>query len=183
MSIGARGRPPLSAIVVVTALAFLVTACGPADSGLGGDPCLLQQYQSQSYSITHHMDDALNTLVGQVDALSSSSGAITASPDISETLTDLREFQLGLRTQLTLLKMGAQPPEGRAFLAATRRAADRFNTGAQVLAQAYNDAAALNTRAALTVAAAGREWMRQGRVLLDQANADLAGLKTYSTNC
>src|SRR5690348_4845565 len=100
MSSDAHGRPPLMAIVVVVALAFLVTACSPSDSGLGGDPCLLQQYQSQSYSITHHIGDALNTLVGQVDALSSASGAITASPDISETLTDLREFQLSLRTQL-----------------------------------------------------------------------------------
>lgn len=176
-------RSGFLAIATVAALTLLVTACAPANTGLGGDPCLLQLYQDRSYSITGHIGSTLSTLIDHVDALRSTDGSITASPDISQTLTDLREFQLNLATQWSLIQNGAQPPEGRAFLADTRQSIDRFDAGAQVLAQAYADAGAMDTRAAFALSNAGRESLRQGRLSLDAANHDLATLKTYSNNC
>lgn len=179
--IGALPAPLLATATM--AVTLLLVSCGPADTGLGGDPCLLQQYQDRGYTITGHVGAAVSTLAGHLAALSSADGSITASPDISETLTDLREFQLDLAAQWSLLQNGAQPPEGRAFLAATKQSIARFDTGAQLLAAAYTDAGTLETRAALLISTRARESMRQGRLLLDQANQDIAGLKTFSTNC
>lgn len=177
----ARSR---SATIVVLALPLLLlSSCGVPSADLGGDPCLLQQYQGHGFAISGRLQSALNTLAGQADALSSRGANINASQDVTATLTAIAAFDAALTTQLNLLRTGAQPSQGRAFSADVDKAVARFRTGARLLAQAYADALAGDTLAASTVAAGARDWMEQGQLLLGQANSALAALPTWSPNC
>jgi hypothetical protein len=168
---------------ITSGLLFLLVSCAPVGRGLGGDPCLLQQYQERSFSIIGRIQGAMSTLTSRVDALQPSQYAISASQDISETLTALAEFVLTLGTQRTLLDRGAQPAEGQAFHMALHGVIERFDTGAEMLTQAYVDIPNGDTRAATAIVRAARERLRQGRLLLGHAGEDLATLKTYSPNC
>lgn len=168
---------------ITLGLPLLLVACAPLSAGLGGDPCLLQQYQSRSFSLIGRLHDALVTLTDHVAALQAPQGAITASPDISETLTALSEFTLGVATQRNLVDTGAQPPEGRSFHATLHRAMARFDTGAEMLSQAYVDAQNSDSRPATAIATAARAQLERGRLLLGVAGTSVTALKTYSPNC
>lgn len=173
----------MAALVAVALPLLLLTSCGTPSADLGGDPCLLQQYQGHAFSIAGHLQSALSTLAGRADALSSRATTINASQDVTETLTAIEEFDAALTTQVSLLRTGAQPSEARTFIADVDTAVARFRTGARLLAQAYADAFVGDTLAASTVAAGARNWMEQGRLLLGQANSALATLPTWSPNC
>lgn len=168
-----------------TALVMLVSAaCSlPGSStNFGGDPCLLQIYQTRGFSIIHTIQSDLNTVTSRVDALAPS-GAINAGQDVTETLTSLAEFHLALTSQQNLLRMGAQPPEGSAFHAAIEATVQRFETGAHMLVQAYIDALNGDTITADAIAMGARNWMREGRVMLGEAETAIAALATFSPNC
>lgn len=176
---GAR-VPAVAALVLVL---LLPLSCSLPGSNYGGDPCLLQLYQDHSFSIIHTVQSSYGTLTSRTDALSSPLGTINPSQDVTETLTALAEFQLSIHAQWNLVRMGGQPPEGKAFRAAIHEAVQRFDTGTQMLTQAYADALNGETLAANAVAMGARNWMRQGRVQLGQANSAIAALATYSPNC
>lgn len=170
------------ASAALIALMMLLTACG-IDRSLGGDACLLQQYQGRSNGIVSRVQGALSTLVMHADALAPLQGTVSSSQDISDTLTAIGEFQLTLSAQWNQILNGAQPPEGAAFQASLHAAIERLDTGAQLLTQAYVDTANGDTRAAVLIIPAARDAFQRGRLLLGRANVQLAALATYSPNC
>jgi hypothetical protein len=175
--------PRLQALIAITLLLGLPASCAPVGADLGHDPCLLQQYQDHTSSVLSRIQGALGTLTNRADALTPQQGTINASQDISETLTELTEFQLSLGAQWNALRAGAQPPEGLSFRQATYEAIQRLDTGAQMLTQAYVDVANGDTRAARTIVTAARDWMHRGRLLLGYAAQDIAALPTNNPNC
>lgn len=181
---GLSGPRLLSAAALVLVM-LVPVACAPLAANWGGDPCLLQQYQGHSYGIINGIQGALGTLTQRADALAPTQGSINASQDISETLTAISEFHLALVKQQTLMAVGAQPPnaDGQTFQQLTGQAIQRFQTGAQLLAQAYTDASYNDPRPTTAVVVAARDWMHQGRLLLSRAGDAIAGLHTYSPNC
>ena len=178
VSVGLR----LQLVAVLVALLVVLVSCTPFDRGLGGDPCLLRQYQNSAFTILSHVQTALSTLTRQVDALQSSK-AISATQDISERLTAIHEFTLALREQQNLVHMSAQPPEGAAFVRSLDDAVTEFGTGAELLTQVFADEQRGDTRAAKAIAGDARERIRQGRVLLGEAGVNLATIHTWGTNC
>lgn len=177
-------RPPL-AIAALTLLSVLLAGCGPfMANSLGSDPCLLQSYQGHSAGNLSGIQGAVSTLSGRLDALQGPHYTISASGDISETLSAISEFQITIGKQLNYLNYGVPaPPEAKPYLDDVHKAIPQLNTGAYMLAQAYVDAYAGNTRAAQDIADAARVYMRQGRLLLDQAGRALGALRTDSVNC
>jgi hypothetical protein len=165
------------------ALVVLPTACSGLNRNLGGDPCLLQQYQGHSGNILSRVQGALSTLQSNADALSRSQGTINASQDISETLTAIAEFQLNLSAQWAQVQTGAMPSEGAAFRSTLKAAIDVMDSGAQLLTQAYVDTANGDTRAAALIVTAARTDFQEGRRLLGQANVQISSLTTYNPNC
>jgi hypothetical protein len=175
--------PRLPAIITITLLLGLPASCAPVGADLGHDPCLLQQYQDHTLSIISRIKGALGTLSSRVDALAPQRGTIDASQDIAETLTVLSEFQSTLGAQWNALHAGAQPSEGLSFRQAAYEAIQSFDTGAQMLTQAYVDVENGDTRAARTIVTAARNWMHRGRLLLGEAVQDIAALPTNNPNC
>jgi RNAse (barnase) inhibitor barstar len=175
--------PRLPAIVAITLLLGLPASCAPVGANLGHDPCLLQQYQDHAFSTIAHIQGYLGTLTNRVDALAPQQGTINASQDMAETLTVLSEFQSNLGALWNALHAAAQPPEGLSFRQAAYEAIQRFDTGAQMLTQAYVDAGNGDTRAAHTIVTAARDWMHRGRLLLGDAAQDIAALPTNNPNC
>ena len=180
VSVGVRLRLVAALVVPLVVL----VSCTPFDRGLGGDPCLLRQYQDSGFTILSHVQTALSTLTREVDALQAArSTSISTTQDIPETLTAIHEFTLALREQQNLVHMSAQPPEGAAFARSLDDAVTKFDTGAQLLTQVSADAQRGDTRAAQALAGDAREQMRQGRVLLAEARVNLATIPTWGTNC
>lgn len=180
---GRLARRLLAAVAV--ALLTLPAACAPLNTDLGGDPCLLQQYQSHSYGNLSGLQGALGTLTQHASALTSGQAAVNSSQDVTETLTAIAEFKLTLDKQQALIATGAKPTDSGSttFRTLIGQAIGRFRVGAQLLTQAYVDAGYADTRPASTVVAAARDWMQQGRLLISQAGVAISGLHTYSPNC
>ncbi len=178
------------ALVAALLLALLVpVACtvpglgSGANGNLDSDPCLLQQYQNHSWSIVSHMQGAVSTLTGRVDALQGSRPSISSNQDITDTLFALTEFQSNVQQQRNQMNVTARPPEGAPFVRDVNAAIAQFDTATSLLAEAYVATANGGTRAAADIAFVARRWMRQGRALLDAANGDLSVLKTNNVNC
>lgn len=170
-------------VLAMALVLALPVSCGPLNSSLGGDPCLLQQYRDRGFSIVGTIQNRLSALGKAVDALAPPLGAINAGQDISETLTALGEFKLQLGVEDNLLRTGAHPPEGGPFETDTLAAVGRFDTGVLLLDQAYVDTANGDTRTAAAIVVAARDWMQQGRLLLGKASVEIAALHAYSPNC
>jgi hypothetical protein len=180
VSVGVRFR----LVAVLVAPLVVLVSCTPFDRGLGGDPCLLRQYQDSGFTILAHVQTALGTLTREVDALQvAQRNSISAPQDSPETLTAIHEFALALREQQNLVRMSARPPEGAAFARSLDDAVTQFDTGAQLLTQVSADEQWGDTRAAQALAGEARERMRQGRVLLAEARVNLATIPTWGTNC
>jgi hypothetical protein len=73
-------------------------------------------------------------------------------------------------------------PEGRHFQAIVQAAVGQLKRGLWILAEAYADART-DPLAANTMADAARDPIRQGRLLLAQANGEIAGIVKLSPNC
>ena len=176
-----RARWPATAVLLVIALVPL--SCATPSSNLGGDACLLQQYQSRGSGIVHDIQSGVGTVTSHVDALSAQPGSINASQDLSETRTALAEFRLMLDAEWNLLRMGARPPEGEQFRGDVQNAVNNFEIGTRMLMQAYDDAGSGDVLAANAIAAGARVRMHQGRVMIGRANSAISALATYSPNC
>jgi hypothetical protein len=180
ISVGLR----LWLVAVLIVLPVVLVSCTPFDRGLGGDPCLLRQYQNSAFTILSHVQTALSTLTREVDVLQPAQSSMTSAPqDISETLTAIHEFTLALRQQQNLVHMSAHPPEAAAFVRSLDNAVTKFDIAAQLLTQVSVDEQWGDTRAAQAIASEARERMRQGRVLLAEAGVNLATIPTWGTNC
>jgi len=170
----------LRAALVLMLLPLLLTGCGPFSSN-GTDPCLLAQYQSRNQGYVRTIDSEFSSLASRTDALNAHGPAIDATQDISETMAGLARFQTVLQTQLALMNNDTAP-EGRHFQSLVREAAGQFNRGLWILTEAYADARA-DPLTANTLADAARDPIRQGRLLLAQANREIAGIVKLSPNC
>lgn len=176
--------------VVCLLLVLLPTACSlpslgnsAANSSLGGDACLLLQYQGRSENILSRMQDGVSTLTSSLDALHSRDGSIAIQQDITQTVFAIANFQSLMRAQYAQIATGAQPPEGRAFRNDIVASLTRFDTMSTLLAQAYADAENGDPRASSDIVVAARGWMRQGQTLLNSANEQISGVATFSPNC
>ncbi len=171
------------ACAALIALVILPTACSGLNRSLGGDPCLLQQYQGHSGNILSRVQGAVSTLQSNADALARTHDTIDATQNISETLTAIAEFQLNLSAQWAQVQTGALPPEGAPFRSTLKAAINIMDSGAQLLTQAYVDTANGDTRAAALIVTAARSDFQRGRLLLGQANIQVSSLATYNPNC
>jgi len=176
--------------LVCVLLLLLPTACAPpslgnsaANSSLGGDACLLLQYQGRNENILSRMQDGVGVLTSSLDALHSRDSSISPQQDITQTVFAIAKFQSLMRAQYAQIVNGAQPPEGRVFRDDVAASLSRFDTMSTLLTQAYTDARNGDPRASADIAAAARGWMRQGQTLLNGANEQIAGVATFSPNC
>jgi len=174
-------------LALLAAVALAPVACGPLPvaTGLGNDPCLLQQYQTRAFTAMKEMQAATIALDNRADPLGDRgpNAAITGTVDVPESVANLSTFLSAITAQWNLVRTGAHPPEGARFDAHLCDAVRAFDNGATMLAWAYVDEGNGDTRAADDVARAGRAWLRQGRVALGLAAESLAAIPSFSTNC
>jgi len=174
-------------LTVLAAVALAPVACGPLPvaTGLGNDPCLLQQYQTRAFAAMKEMQATTITLDNRADPLGDTgpNDVITGTVDVPESVANLSTFLSAITAQWNLVRTGAHPPEGARFDVYLRDAVRAFDNGAKTLAWAYVAEGNGDTRAADDVARVGRAWLRQGRVALGLAAESLAAIPSFSTNC